>query len=66
MPMKGIKVNLIPLEGTATKAWYPRRTIYTCRSPALRLAAPGTGPTTWVLEDSASDEAKGDYDRLFP
>jgi hypothetical protein len=27
---------------------------------------PGTGPTTWVPEASASDDAKGDYNRLFP
>jgi hypothetical protein len=35
-------------------------------APPCGWPTPGTGPTTWVPEASASDDAKGDYNRLFP
>jgi hypothetical protein len=35
-------------------------------APPSGWPTPGSGPTTWVPEDSASDTAKGDYNHLFP
>ena len=35
-------------------------------APPSGWPTPGAGPTNWVAEASASYEAKGDYNRLFP